>query len=198
MIVVTRTGRPREFDREEALARARDVFWTQGYANTSVQDLVDELAVQRGSLYGAFGDKHALYLEAVGLYWSENRAHLEQALQDGPVLSVLRDILLQPGLVTGAAGRRGCLIGNTTAQLRVGDTSTRDVVRGAFREFIGIVSDALRRAQESGEVARTAEPDDQAYLLLLLFQGSALVGRAHDDPDRLAKSIDLALAGLRP
>lgn len=65
---MTRTGRPRQFDEQHALAQARDVFWSQGYEATSVQDLVTALAVQRGSLCAAFGDKRSLYLKAVSLY----------------------------------------------------------------------------------------------------------------------------------
>ena len=54
---MARTGRPRAFDTQQALARARDLFWSRGYAATSVQDLVDELGVQRGSLYAALDRK---------------------------------------------------------------------------------------------------------------------------------------------
>ena len=65
---MARTGRPRAFDTQQARARARDLFRSRGYAATSVQVLVDELGVQRGSLYAAFGDKHDLYLKSVALY----------------------------------------------------------------------------------------------------------------------------------
>jgi hypothetical protein len=51
------TGRPREFDKDRTLQRALELFWSRGYGATSIQDLVDALGVERGSLYGAFGDK---------------------------------------------------------------------------------------------------------------------------------------------
>jgi TetR/AcrR family transcriptional regulator, transcriptional repressor for nem operon len=179
---MARTGRPRAFDTQQALARARDLFWSRGYAATSVQDLVDELGVQRGSLYAAFGDKHDLYLKAVALYDAENREHLQVILQDGPVLPALRRMLLEPSALTGAPdpprGRRGCLVGNTTAELVPGDDAAR--------------------AQAAGEVTTSASPEAQAQLLLLLFQGSALVSRAQPDRDRLATGIDAALDALRP
>ena len=57
---------------------------------------------------------------------------------------------------------------------------------------------ALARAQTTGEVTTSATPEAQARLLLLLFQGSALVSRAQPDRDRLAASIDVALDALRP
>jgi TetR/AcrR family transcriptional repressor of nem operon len=198
---MTRTGRPRAFDTEQALARARDVFWSRGYAGTSVQDLVDELGVQRGSLYAAFGDKRDLYLKAVGLYARENREQLEALLRDDPVLPTLRRMLLDPATLTGAPdqpqGRRGCLVGNTTAELVPGDDAARALAAAAYDGFIEVVTAALARAQATGEVTTSATAEAQARLLLLLFQGSALVSRAQPDRERLAAGIDAALDALR-
>jgi TetR/AcrR family transcriptional repressor of nem operon len=200
--VMSRTGRPRAFDTQRALARARDLFWSRGYAATSVQDLVDELGVQRGSLYAAFGDKHDLYLKAVALYDKENREHLQAILQDGPVLPALRRMLLEPSALTGAPGhpqgRRGCLVGNTTAELVPGDDAARALAAAAYDGFIEVVTAALSRAQATGEVTTSATPEAQARMLLLLFQGSALVSRAQPDRDSLAASIDAAFGALRP
>lgn len=199
---MARTGRPRAFDAQQALARALDVFWSRGYAGTSVQDLVDELAVQRGSLYAAFGDKHSLYLKAVELYDKRNREQLQAMLRSGPVLPVLRRMLIEPATLTGAPeraeGRRGCLVGNTTAELVPGDDAARALAAAAYEGFIEVVGNALRRAQAEGEVTSSVTPEAQAQLLLVLFQGSALVSRATRDSDRLAAGIDAALDSLRP
>ena len=199
---MTRTGRPRAFDTQQALARARDLFWSRGYAATSVQDLVDELGVQRGSLYAAFGDKRDLYLKSVALYARENREQLEAILRDGPVLPTLRRMLLDPSALTGAPDRpqkrRGCLVGNTTAELVPGDDAARALAAAAYDGFTEVVGAALARAQAAGEVTTSATPEAQARLLLLLFQGSALVSRAQPDRDRLAAAIDAALDALRP
>ena len=199
---MARTGRPRAFDTQKALARARDLFWSRGYAATSVQDLVDELGVQRGSLYAAFGDKHDLYLKSVALYARENREQLEAILRDGPVLPALRRMLLEPSVLTGTPehprGRRGCLVGNTTAELVPGDDAARALAAAAYDGFTEVVTTALARAQAAGEVTTSASPEAQARLLLLLFQGSALVSRAQPDRDRLAAGIDAALDALRP
>lgn len=197
--LMARTGRPREFDEDEVLARAQDVFWTQGYGATSVQDLVDAAQVERGSLYAAFGDKRSLYLAAVSRYARDNRARLETALRDGPVLPVLRGMLTRPALLTEArpgATARGCLVGSTTAQLVPDDDAARALVVEAFEGFVDVVAAALRRGQADGEVSTARPPEVQAQLLLLLFQGSALVTRAGVDRDRLAASIDLAVDAL--
>ena len=197
-----RTGRPRAFDENNVLAEARDLFWAQGYGATSVQDLVDGLSLQRGSLYGAFGDKRALYLKAVTLYATENRRRLESALDGAQeVLPVLRRILAAPATLTSPAGRsptRGCLVGNTTAELVPADEDARTLVSTAFDGFVEVVTRALSRAQERGEVTTAATPQAQAQLLLVLFQGSALIARVDaGDRLRIIAGIDAAIDGLR-
>ena len=199
---MARTGRPRAFNADEALARARDLFWARGYAATSVQDLVDGLSVQRGSLYAAFGDKRALYLNAVRLYDTENRTRLAELLGEGPVLSVLRQMLTEPetliGPQPGGQERRGCLVGNTTAELVPGDEEANAVVAAAYHGFVDVVAAALRRAQATGEVTSATTPEVQAQLVLLLFQGSTLVSRAQTDHTRVNAAIDAALKSLQP
>lgn len=197
---MARTGRPRSFDEQQVLERARDVFWSNGYAATSIQDLVDALEVQRGSLYAAFGDKRRLYLKAVQLYARENRESLERILQADPLLPALRSMLLDPAYLTGTPAptgpTRGCLVGNTTAELVPQDDTARAVAAAAYDGFIAVAAAALARAQANGEVVDTATPEAQAELLLTLFQGAALVARA-SGRSRLNAGIEFALDSLR-
>jgi len=199
---MARTGRPRTFDAEEALAHARDLFWSRGYGATSIQDLVDELDVQRGSLYAAFGDKRSLYLKAVALYEQENHERLQTILAEPPVLPKLRQMLLTPASLTQApdlprGDRRGCLLGNTVAELVPGDDAAQSLVAAAYAAFVDLLTSVLARAQAAGEVATSATPQAQAELLLLVFQGSALVGRTRPEPERLAAAVDVAIDALR-
>src|SRR5215472_6326942 len=75
-----RRGRPRAYDEEAALAEAMRVFWTGGYAATSLDELSAATRMNRPSLYAAFGDKHALYGTLVERYRAMGRAALADAL----------------------------------------------------------------------------------------------------------------------
>ena len=118
------------------------------------------------------------------------------------MLSALRRMLLDPSALTGAPdrpqGRRGCLVGNTTAELVPGDDAARALAAAAYDGFIGIMAAAMARAQATGEVTASAAPEAQARLLPLLFQGAALVSRAQPDRDGLTAAIDAAHDALRP
>lgn len=198
---MVRTGRPRAFDMPQALARARDVFWSRGFGATTVQDLVDTLGVERGSIYAAFGDKRGLYLQAVALYARENRERLEMMLQTDSVLPALRRMLIEPSTLTGATEnaqeRRGCLVGNTVAELVPGDDVAQALTAAAYESVIEVLTAALARGQATGEITTSATPDAQAQLLLLLLQGSALVSRGQPDCGRFTAGIDAALDALR-
>jgi TetR/AcrR family transcriptional repressor of nem operon len=88
-------ARPREFDREEALARATRVFWAKGYASSSTEDLLAAMNIGRQSLYNAFGDKRKLYLEALERYQRERSAsHLERLNSSASPLSGIEALLL--------------------------------------------------------------------------------------------------------
>ncbi|MGR6918951.1 TetR/AcrR family transcriptional regulator [[Actinomadura] parvosata] len=198
---MARTGRPRAFDKDHALERALLLFWSRGYGATSVQDLVDALALERGSLYGAFGDKRQFYLTAVQLYWDTYERRLLEALAAGPVLPALREVLTHPARAHEYASDlgvpQGCMIGNTSAELVPQDDEARRIVARSHERFVEIVADALRRAQADGEVTRAAAPEAQARLLLFTTQGLSLVARAGLDTAAALAAVDALLDGLR-
>lgn len=198
---MARTGRPREFDEKQTLERALELFWSRGYGATSVQDLVDALAVERGSLYGTFGDKRRFYLDAVRLYWEVYERHLTAALDTTPLLPALREVLTHPArldeLISDVGVPQGCLVGNTTAELVPQDREATEVVTCSYRRFTEIVTDALRHAQTAGEVTANSSPEAQAQLLLYIVQGLSLVSRAGLDQSAALAAIDTAVDGLR-
>src|ERR1700716_2408121 len=103
-------ARQKEFDREEALYKAMEVFWSRGYEAASIQDLVRHMGINRQSLYDTFGDKHALYLQALDLYRQVETSKLFELLERrGSVRRALRQLFA--GVVEGSAcdgQRRGC------------------------------------------------------------------------------------------
>ncbi|RDI50526.1 TetR family transcriptional regulator C-terminal domain-containing protein [Nocardia mexicana] len=154
-----------------------------------------------GSLYGTFGDKRRFYLDAVRLYWEVYERHLTTALGSDPVLPALREILTHPArldeLISDVGTPRGCMVGNTTAELVPGDADATEVATSCYRRFTEIVADALRRAQATGEVTRTTDPEAQAQLLLYVVQGLSLVSRAGLDKAAALAAIDTAIEALR-
>lgn len=114
-------GRPRGFDREEALDRAVRLFWRKGYEGASVRELSKELGIGQPSLYNAFGGKLPLFEEAVAAYDRRYGGFIEAALDEEPTAArALRRILAEaPSRYTRSDLPRGCLVAS-------GDVGTED------------------------------------------------------------------------
>ena len=175
--------------------RAVQVFRRRGYAGTSVQDLVDELGLQRGSLYGAFTDKRGLFRRALSAYGAASAAAVEALRAADPVVPALRDFLAAP-LRPAPGGRyAGCLLGNTAVENEaVGDDALRTVT-AALEAIEDAVRGALERAHRSGELP-PGDAAGQARLLVALTQGLQVVGQTGLDRARSGAAVEAALAAL--
>src|SRR5882724_7701878 len=112
-------GRHKEFDREETLHKAMEVFWSRGFEAASIQQLVKHMGINRQSLYDTFGDKHALYLQALDRYHEvEGRKVFELLEQPGSVKKTLRQ-LFESVVEKSLRDRelRGCFMGNAMSEL---------------------------------------------------------------------------------
>src|SRR3954465_5323951 len=109
-------GRPRGFDRSVALDAALQAFWEQGFESTSIAGLTRRLGIAPPSLYAAFGDKRALFLEVLDLYYSRFVEFLDQTLAGpGPRREAIAAMLLGIARFYSTPGLpRGCMV-NTGA-----------------------------------------------------------------------------------
>lgn len=172
-------GRPRSFDTEAAVERAMAVFWSRGYHGTALPDLLRATKLSRGSLYAAFGGKHALFLRALDRYIADALARIDIEL--GPrqtPLNGLRTYLA--GYVertSGAHGRRGCLLVATAMELAGHDPDVEDRVRGFFKAMESKLAGAFSRARTAGELAPDVEPASAARILVCFVEGLRVTGK---------------------
>ncbi len=192
-----RTGRPRSFAYDDVVNGAKDVFWRRGYAATSLRELKEELGVLPGSLYGAFGDKHALFLRALERYAGDTREAAASILAEGPVLPRVGALLADVLTAARTAPGRGCMLGNTAAELLPADEAAGLLVRGGFGALESAITRALAVAQRAGEIRADVDCETQGRLLVVLMQGLHVVARAEPDPHRLDDVVHAALAALK-
>jgi TetR/AcrR family transcriptional repressor of nem operon len=186
--------RPREFDEQDAVARATELFHRRGYHGTSTRDLGDALALNPSSLYRAFGDKHALFLRALDHYRQCESARCAAVLEgDRPVREVVRDWLY--GMVD-PADPPGCFVVNTATELGTGDPDAARRVRAAFDATTAAIAGLLRRGITDGELPADLDPDAAADLLFTTATGLRVRHRAGHDARRLRAAVDQALRAL--
>lgn len=147
-------ARPREFDIDQALEHAMNVFWAKGYEGASLQDLLDAMKIARGSLYKAFTDKRSIYLAALDRY-------------DQTVVQRGIDILRDPKLGDGATrirllledvrtavvernDRRGCFLCNAAVDQASLDPVIQAKVIAMMKRLERAINSALKESKPAG------------------------------------------------
>jgi TetR/AcrR family transcriptional regulator, copper-responsive repressor len=156
-----RRGRPRAFDPNVALGQAVDAFWDAGFAATSLDDLTEATGMNRPSLYGAFGDKQALYHKAFEAYRERTRGGFVAVFSsDEPLRDALRKIYDTAIAIylSGDNGPRGCFIIGTAVAQAVADPDIRAGLASVLREIDGAFRARIARAQHKGELSADADP----------------------------------------
>ncbi len=185
-------GRPRGFDREEALAAAMELFWSHGYEGVSLSELTAAMGVAPQSLYAAFGSKAALYREALDRY-AAGPAGLDLAqLDQATSLADAVEVLLVAAVAAVTASGRACMI--TSGMLACGRA------HAALAEELAERRRAFRTALE-GKLLRWAAPSEAAALaryLVAIMQGLSAQARDGASPLELADIAERARTSLKP
>jgi AcrR family transcriptional regulator len=169
-------GRPRDFDRAQALESALTLFWQHGYEGTSVSMLTEKIGITAPSLYAAFGSKEGLYTEAIKLYLASHANFVTQSIQEEKAAKTAVEKILERSALAFTQKKmpHGCLIasGNLacgsdasgvaklTSQLR---THAKHRIQKRLAEAIG-----------SGELPATADPVQLADYYAAVIQGMSV------------------------
>jgi len=188
-------GRPREFDIDQALDGAIGVFRERGYHATTVPALAAAMNIASGSLYKAFGDKHAVFLAALDLYASERAAHrLRLAEAPKTARERLRDVLaLYVDLSAGAEGRRGCLVVGGAIELAARDPEVDARVTHALQGIETLLAGLIEQGHADGSIDVSVDPQATARVLIGLVQGLRVLGRTRLSPSRAPGVLDVAM-----
>lgn len=190
-------ARSKEFDPDRALKAAVDVFWRSGYEKTSLDDLMAGMNVGRQSLYDTFGDKRSLYLRALGEYRNNTQAAMKQLFASGhSVRACFSALLFGICNESRADHQRGCLLLSANLERNLDDKDIAALIRSNQAEVEVIFADALRRAQQTGELSAEKDPAALASFFLATIQGMRQAARAASDRVALKRIANVALSTL--
>ncbi|MBM2618364.1 TetR/AcrR family transcriptional regulator [Actinoplanes sp. LDG1-06] len=166
-------GRPRAFDRDEALRHAAHLFWQHGFSGTSTRMLTAALGISSSSLYAAFGTKADLFAEAIRSYALRYSAIYERAVAEPTAAAVVERLLLESvtEFTRTDEGHPGCL---TSSAVMADTSSTFDVrkyVAGLQRTDEARLRGRLEQAARAGELPPTVQATMLADLVQTLWQG---------------------------
>jgi TetR/AcrR family transcriptional repressor of nem operon len=187
-------ARPKDFNPEQALAAAMNVFWRLGYENTSLDVLMDEMGISKQSLYDTFGDKRSLYLKALAHYRDETQASMRQMFASVPkIKDGFTRLLLGISTESKQQHARGCLLLSANMERSTGDTEIAEFLQDNQATVESIFADALRRAQSTGELSRKQDPAALARFFVATIQGMRAMARVKSDSHALRQIARVAL-----
>ena len=192
-------GRPRAFDPETALDQAMEVFRAQGLAAASLDDISAATGMNRPSLYGAFGDKRALYLQAYRRYRIKTRDDFAPLIaSDAPLRVKLRRILSEAldFYLTGEPNPRGCFTVLSAASDAVADPEIRAAVADAICAMDRAFERLYAGAQARRELPANADPKRLARLTTAALHTLSIRARAGLPRTAMEPVIDDAVAAI--
>ena len=172
-----RTGRPREFNRNDALDAAMQLFWRQGYESTSLTQLKQVMGdLSAASFYGAFGSKEGLYREALALYL-DTHGQVIAPLQDETLKSrdaLERTLRRSARMQTDAGLPKGCMLVLSTTNTSPENGHLQALVTIERQRTREAIRDCIDRALETGELRRDADAVGLTALVEALLVGMSI------------------------
>jgi TetR/AcrR family transcriptional repressor of nem operon len=192
-------ARPRTFDEGEALDRAMEVFWKKGYQNTTTDDLMHAMGIQRGSFYNAFGSKKEVYLRTLDRYvevMTEGGPYRELAHADPGIDALEAMFHRYLESLVGDRGPHGCYFVHVSKEHRGDDPEIQKAIQAGITQMKALITRSIEAEQERGNLPPDVDPDGAALLLMSVAWGSHVMmeaGVPKEQVVRAAKQLfDLA------
>jgi len=192
-------ARPRIFNEEDVIDKAVEVFWAKGYEATSMQDLVDAMGIQRGSLYATFGSKQQLFIKSLNRYSVTVVKKLLEILESQPSaidsIELFFSQLVEHLLTAGEL--RSCLVTNSAIERGLRDEETKQLVLQLLNALEKGFYSTLLRAKEKGELSTDLDLKVVANYLTSSMQGLLVMGKVCSERSVLEGINQVTLSVLK-
>lgn len=190
-------GRPREFDREEALVKARDFFWLHGYEGTSMSDLVEVLGIASARIYKAFGSKEALFREAVNHYENNEGNFALNALKQKNIKDAINQLFEDAlTLYTQTNHSYGCMVVSAASVLGEENQAVMEWMKAQRIARGQSLVERFVQAKSDGQLVADADPKTLGQYYALVLHGLSVQARDGYSKEELSTVISFALQNL--
>ncbi|MDH3642729.1 MAG: TetR/AcrR family transcriptional regulator [Gammaproteobacteria bacterium] len=191
-------GRPRKYDAQTALRAAGEVFWSQGFSGTSLDDLSAAMGMNRPSIYRAFGDKEAVYRLAL--------AQFTRQMEEGFSRTILHEADLRRGLrkfyraalevYSAGDTTLGCMVMCTAPAAAVVKPNVQSDLLEVIEQLDARILGRVELAVEQGEISEVADTRSLSKLIQAVLHSLAIRVRAGESKASLRRFADAATATL--
>jgi AcrR family transcriptional regulator len=187
-------GRPRSFDREQALERAMEVFWGKGFEGASLSDLTDAMGINPPSLYAAFGDKEQLFIEAMERY--QRRAGESCPYCDEPTAraAIEKLLLYMAHELTSAEHPRGCLMALAAATSNSASSRLKEALAAKRMASRARLKQRIERGMKEGDVPAGTDAGALADFFSTIMSGMSMQAKDGVARKSLLATVKSAMA----
>ncbi|OKP90224.1 TetR/AcrR family transcriptional regulator [Paenibacillus sp. P32E] len=189
-------ARSKEFDVDNVLGKAMNVFWQQGYEKTSMQDLVTGMGIHKRSMYDTFGDKHTLYIKAMERFAEMTASKMEGRVEGTDSAKEAIRLLFDTIIYKQESEPTGCLLVNTAVELANHDPAATSKVNEAFLQTEQLFERLVVQGQASGEISSRHQAANLAVFLHNALVGLRVMVKTTPDKDKLQTIADTTLGML--
>ncbi|EKE87072.1 TetR/AcrR family transcriptional regulator [Idiomarina xiamenensis] len=193
----TCSGRPREFCKEEALGKALELFWRNGYEGTSLADLTKAMGINKPSLYAAFGNKEQLFLQTIDLYEKLPDAYFYPALKQPTAYQVVETML------RGAADRmanaehpQGCVVVQSALSCSDASAAVRAALIERRQQGQQALQQRFEQAQEAGDLPQQVDACTLSHYIGTVLQGMSVQANNGASTAELCAVAEMVLANF--
>jgi len=166
-----------------------DAFWEKGFEATSMADLCTCTGLHKGSLYQAFGDKHALFMRSLKHYSdTEFKETAAIAFQYESPLESIRAVVRS--VCDYAQEGKGCMMINSMVELAPHDPEVKKAIQGEGGRRMRVMTELLTKAQELGEIRAELKPEKLAQQLMIGLAGSAAMVKGLISTEEVMEVLD--------
>ncbi|CAO3460049.1 Transcriptional regulator, AcrR family [Azospirillum argentinense] len=190
-------GRPRAFDRDEALAKAADTFWRLGYEGASIADLTAAMGITPQSLYAAFASKADLYREALEWYQATVGASTAAALEEGDAVVALTRVLRDSARDFTRRDRpHGCMVSTAVLTCATENDPVARHVAGLRTATINLIRARIERGISEGQLKGETNAASLARFVGAMIQGMSVQAQDGAPTEALSALADHAVAEI--
>ena len=193
-------ARPREFDTDEALDKAMNLFWKDGYERASLKNLLDAMEIQRSSFYNSFGDKRHVFIMALKRYmkWVNEDWIIKVLDESEDGLSAIETIFVTyVGVFEKDKQCKGCLMINTLVELVPHDEEIADIVNDELQKVEDAFYRALTRARDAALIPDRLDLRSTASFLVNTLSGLRVLARQTSDRQSFEAIVEVAMSVLK-
>ena len=191
-------ARPKEFDREKALRKAIGLFSQKGFAATSTDELMGVMDVGRQSMYDTFGDKRALFLEALEMYVMESVNSINAELEKPrSALSAIRNALVTFAERKDLSSEEGCMGLNSICEFGQRDADVMRITSNAGRLQRKTLIRMLTKARKQRKIRSDADLDSMADFFESTLAGIRMMAKAGQSRQALRNIATIAGTAFR-